>query len=83
MTVLYSRGDRITVEQLTIILSSAVTLVGTSLTAWLANSKTLYRIKQLEKKQEKYNNLQQRVALQELRQQVADHRIQDLENKIK
>ena len=74
---------RITVEHLTIILSSAVTLVGTSLTAWLANSKTLYRIKQLEKKQEKYNNLQQRVALQELRQQVADHRIQDLENKIK
>lgn len=74
---------RVTVEQLTIILSSAVTLVGTSLTAWLANSKTLYRIKQLEKKQEKYNNLQQRVALQELRQQVADHRIQDLESKIK
>jgi hypothetical protein len=74
---------RITVEQLTIILSSSVTLVGTSLTAWLANSKTLYRIKQLEKKQEKYNNLQQRVALQELRQQVADHRIQDLEDKIK
>lgn len=73
----------ITVEQLTIILSSAVTLVGTSLTACLANSKTLYRIKQLEKKQEKYNNLQQRVALQELRQQVADHRIQDLEDKIK
>jgi hypothetical protein len=74
---------RVTVEQLTIILSSAVTLVGTSLTAWLANSKTLYRIKQLEKKQEKYNNLQQRVALQELRQQVADDRIQDLENRIK
>lgn len=75
--------SRITVEQLTIILSSSVTLVGTSLTAWLANSKTLYRIKQLEKKQEKYNNLQQRVALQELRQQVADHRIQDLEDNLK
>ena len=74
---------RITVEQLTIILSSAVTLVGTSLTAWLANSKTLYRINQLEKKQEQYNNLQQRVALQELRQQVADHRIQDLEDNVK
>lgn len=74
---------RITVEQLTIILSSAVTLMGTSLTSWLANSKTLYRIKQLEKKQEQYNNLQERVSLQELRQQVADHRIQDLEDKIK
>jgi hypothetical protein len=57
--------------------------VGTSLTAWLANSKTLYRIKQLEKKQEQYNNLQQRVALQELRQQVSDHKIQDLEDKVK
>jgi hypothetical protein len=57
--------------------------VGTSLTAWLANSKTLYRIKQLEKKQEQYNKLQQRVALQELRQQVSDHRIQDLEDKVK
>lgn len=74
---------RITVDQLMIILSSAVTLVGTSLTAWVANSKTLYRIKQLEKKQEKYNNLQERVALQELRQQVSDHHIQDLEDKIK
>lgn len=73
----------ITVEQLTIILSSAFTLVGTSLTAYLTNSKTLYRIKQLEKKQEQYNNLQQRVALQELRQQVAEHRIQDLEGNVK
>lgn len=72
-----------TVEQLTVILSSAVTLLGTSLTAWLANSKTLYRIKQLEAKQEKYNNLQQRVAITELRQQVADHRIQNLEDSLK
>lgn len=72
-----------TVDQLTVILSGAVTLLGTSLTAWLANSKTLYRIKQLEAKQEKYNNLQQRVALTELRQQVADHRIQDLEEMLK
>lgn len=71
------------VEQLTVILSSAVTLLGTTLTAWLANSKTLFRIKQLEAKQEKYNNLQQRVALTELRQQFADHRIQDLEDSLK
>ena len=51
------------------------------------NSKTLYRIEQLEKKQDKHNQLIERVyecesniELQEERIKVANHRIDDLEH---
>lgn len=51
------------------------------------NSKTLYRIEQLEKKVEKHNNFIERVYelervtdVHEEKLKVADHRIEDLEN---
>lgn len=51
------------------------------------NSKTLYRIEQLEKKQDKHNQLIERVyeceskiELQEEKIKVANHRIDDLEH---
>lgn len=47
------------------IISSGVTLLGTVLTVVLTNSKTLYRLEQLEKKQDKYNNLQERTLINE------------------
>ena len=69
------------------VITGAVTLIGTIVTILTANSKTLYRIEQLEKKQDKYNNLQERVYnlegradLGEERMKVANHRIDDLEN---
>jgi peptidoglycan hydrolase CwlO-like protein len=43
------------------LISEAVTLAGVIITCLLTNSKTLYRIEQLEKKQDKYNNLQARM----------------------
>ena len=68
------------------VITGAVTLIGTIVTILTANSKTLYRIEQLEKKQDKYNNLQERVYnlegradLGEERIKVANHRIDDLE----
>ena len=40
-----------------------------------------YKIDKLAEKQEKYNNLQERVALAERDIRVANHRIDDLERK--
>lgn len=52
------------------------------------NSKTLYRIEQLEKKQEAHNNfitrvyeVETKVEVHEEKIKVANHRIDDLENK--
>ena len=68
------------------IITGLITLVGTIITVLVSNSKTLYRIEQLEKKQDKYNNLQERTynletktELQEEKIKVANHRIDDLE----
>ena len=40
-------------------------LIGNIITAYVTNQKTLYRIEQLEKKQDRYNNLQERVLANE------------------
>lgn len=47
------------------IISGLLTLIGTVLAVVVTNSKTLYRIEQLEKKQDKYNNLQERTLINE------------------
>lgn len=69
------------------IITSVLTLVGVIVTVITGNSKTLYRIDQLEKKQDKHNTLiermyrlEDRVALDEEKIKVANHRIKDLED---
>lgn len=47
------------------IISSVIVLIGNIITAHYQNAKTLYRIEQLEKKQDKYNNLQERTLAAE------------------
>ena len=47
------------------LITGAVMLIGNILTAYYQNQKTLYRIEQLEKKQDKYNNLQERTLAAE------------------
>lgn len=42
------------------LITGAVMLIGNIVTAYYQNQKTIYRIEQLEKKQDKYNNLQER-----------------------
>lgn len=70
------------------IISGVCTLVGVIITVAFGNSKTLYRIEQLEKKQDKHNSLIERVynlekheAVIEEEIRVANHRIKDLERK--
>ena len=65
-------------------------LIGVIITVWLGNSKTLYRIEQLEKKQDKHNSLvermykaEDRLNVDEEKLKVANHRIADLEKKVK
>lgn len=76
-------------EIIVAIITSVFTLVGVIVTVWFGNSKTLYRIEQLEKKQDKHNTLiermyrlEDRVTLDEEKIKVANHRIQDLEGEI-
>lgn len=47
------------------LITGAVMLIGNILTAYYQNQKTLYRIEQLEKKQDRYNNLQERTLAAE------------------
>ena len=43
------------------LITGGLMLVGNIITAYVTNQKTLYRIEQLEKKQDRYNNLQERM----------------------
>lgn len=52
-------------EIIVAIITGAVMLIGNIITAYVQNQKTIYRIEQLEKKQDKYNNLQERVLANE------------------
>ena len=62
-------------------------LIGVIVTVAIGNSKTQYRIEQLEKKQDKHNSLiermfkvEKRLDVDEERIRVANHRIKDLED---
>ena len=65
-------------------------LIGVIITVWLGNSKTLYRIEQLEKKQDAHNslivrmfNVERRLDVDEEKIKVANHRISDIEQELK
>lgn len=71
------------------LISLAGSLVGTLGGILMTSKLTEYRIKQLEKKVEKHNNLiermyrvEDRLELHEEKIKVANHRIEDLEGKI-
>lgn len=68
------------------LITGAFAFAGTLIACISSNSKTLYRIEQLEKKVEKHNNVVERVykleqyeAVVEEKISVANHRIDDLE----
>ena len=60
------------------IITGAFTLAGVIITVSIGNSKTLYRIEQLEKKQDKYNHLQERVANIELHDAKYDQSVSQM-----
>lgn len=69
------------------VISGVLPLLGTIFTVWLGNSKTMYRIEQLEKKQDKHNcliermyNVEDRLNVIDEKIKVVNHRIDDLEN---
>ncbi len=47
------------------LITGGLMLIGNIITAYVTNQKTLYRIEQLEKKQDRYNNLQERMTATE------------------
>ncbi len=70
------------------IITGICTLAGVIVTVAVGNSKTIYRIEQLEKKQDKHNTLIERmykaednINILKEKMSVANHRIDDLENK--
>ena len=65
---------------LTALISGGLTLIGTIIAVFAANSKTLYRIEQLEKKQDKYNNLQERTLMNENNIKHIYYEIEEIKN---
>lgn len=47
------------------LITGGLMLVGNIVTAFFQTQKTIYRIEQLEKKQDKYNNMQERMVTAE------------------
>lgn len=68
------------------LITGGLALVGSALSNLAAHDKTVYRIEQLEKKQDKHNGLiermyevEKRLDVIDERQEVANHRLNDLE----
>lgn len=75
-------------ELLVALILGVLELVGVIITVVIGNSKTQYRIEQLEKKQDAHNslivrmfNVERRLDVDEEKIRVANHRIKDLEGK--
>lgn len=70
------------------VIAAAASIIGSAIVAYFTQSKTLYRIEQLEKKQDKHNEMIERMYAVEDRCNITDekfkvvnHRLDDLENK--
>lgn len=61
------------------LVSEIITLAGVVITCVFSNSKTLYRIDQLEKKQDKHNNLIERTYKCEQRLSIVENEIKHIE----
>lgn len=64
------------------LITGGLAVISNIIIAFQSNSKTIYRIDQLEKKVEKHNQIVERMTLAEEKIKVANHRIEDLEDKI-
>ena len=63
------------------LITGGLAVVSNVIIAFQSNSKTIYRIDQLEKKVEKHNQIVERMTGAEEKIKVAKHRIDDLEDK--
>ena len=69
-------------EIIVALLSMVGTLAGSIIGVLTANKLTTFRIEQLEKKVEKYNNLVERMALVEASTKSAHHRLDEMREEI-
>lgn len=64
------------------LITGAMAIVSNIVVAWAQNSKTVYRIEQLEKKVEAHNNLVERITIEEQNTKAQWRRIDELTEKV-
>ena len=64
------------------IITGGMAIISNIVVAWAQNSKTVYRIEQLEKKVEKHNNLAERMVIEEQHTKAQWRRIDELTEKV-
>lgn len=64
------------------VITGSLTLVGTVISNLTTHSKTMYRIEQLEKKQDKHNNLIERMYSCENAINILDERVKDTQEDV-
>ena len=69
-------------EIVTSIIVSAATLLGTMLTVWSGSKLTAYRIEQLVKRVNEYNNTKLRMYEAEKKQEVDENRLKVCEHRL-
>lgn len=65
------------------IITGGMAIFSNIIVAWAQNSKTVYRIEQLEKKVEAHNQLQDRVLTQEINMKAAWRNIDEIKDTLK
>lgn len=64
------------------IITGGMAIFSNIIVAWAQNSKTVYRIEQLEKKVEAHNNLVERIVVEEQNTKAQWRRIDELSDKV-
>lgn len=72
-----------TTEMTVVIIGAFATMISTVISVVMSNRNTIYRIEQLEKKVEKYNDLIERIGVLEKDNTAQWKRIDDLHDDIK
>ena len=64
------------------LITGSMAIISNIVVAWAQNSKTVYRIEQLEKKVEAHNNLVERIVVEEQNTKAQWRRIDELTEKV-
>lgn len=64
------------------LITGSMAIFSNVVVAWAQNSKTVYRIEQLEKKVEAHNNLVERITIEEQNTKAQWRRIDELSEKV-
>lgn len=65
------------------LITGGMAIFSNVIVAWAQNSKTVYRIDQLEKKMEKHNGLVERMAIEEQNTKAIWRRVDEIREQIK